>query len=230
MKFRSCLVALICGIFASSAEAQIFGRRARVESHPVPIYPQFYTQPYSVPTPAPAVSGTTVVVTPASNCPCLPAPTGHCSDNCVAPFQLTPSNCPVVRNECDIPFTVTPIQQPVCQTHAFYGPSQKFQDVVNVPVLVETCTEVIKFETVAINLQCCTVSVCVPCKKITEKTQACTSLPKKIDLESFRRKDGMIDVYALNVPGMPTKYVQRQKMSEDEYKVVFRGAPVPMYP
>ncbi len=229
--FARCLFAVgLCGVFATGADAQILGRRARASSAPTYV-------------PAPAAGGiyrsapgwieTLPPQAPLNNCPCDSSPSsGNCNDVCTQPPRIYPNNinCDPEKKCVDIPYTITPINQPDCVKIPFYGPAVPFQAEVLVPVLTETCREEIKFKTIRIPYPCCTIEVCIPCEKCEIKTKSCQLVLKKVDLEAYRRQDKTIDVYVLKVPGMPTKYVQRQKLTEPEYKLAFPGAALPTYP
>jgi hypothetical protein len=130
-----------------------------------------------------------------------------------------------------IPYTITPPSKVDCENFPFYGKPVSFKFEVEIPKIVETCRETWRFETINIILPCCTVYACVPCEKVFTKTKECKKVKRLSELEASRREDGTIDVYVLNVPGMPSKYVERLRLSQPEYIGLFgTTTPVPVYP
>ena len=217
------LIAMAIGALAtSSADAQIFARRARVEVRTAPSMP---AEARVIPTVAAAETAG------ASSCVCGSPIPGHCNGICTAPPTIVPNHCPPEQPVCHkIPRTLTPINS-TCVCYDFYGPPKMFQSMVEVPVIREECRETWKFETIHIPLPCCTVTVCVPCEKCFTKSKVCVKEKKTSKLEAYMREDKTIDVYVLDVPGMPTKYVERLMLGETEYKNIFgSNSPVPTPP
>lgn len=90
----------------------------------------------------------------------------------------------------------------------FYVRCIPFRAPVPVPVLICRETETIEFKTVEIAAErCCKYRVCVPCKKCVTCEKTCELRTKEADLRVCIRPNGNIDIYVLNVPGMPTEWL-----------------------
>ncbi len=227
------LLGISFGLLTSAdAEAQIFRRSS---PQPAPIY-----RTPSYPTPivvsAPTTDAAIVVAPPpmGSACPCGPAIGGVCGGICVAPPKIYPISgvCPPSTTFEEIAYIITPPTPVTCVTIPFYGDGVPFASTVPVPVTTEVCQETWLFETLKLDILCCRVVVCVPCKKVFTKKSECKEVPKaNTKLVAYMRHDNSIDVYVEDkIPGMPTKYVQQLGLSEETFKTTFPGTAVPKPP
>lgn len=90
----------------------------------------------------------------------------------------------------------------------FYVRCVQFRAHVPVPVLICRETETIEFKTVDVVAEpCCKFRVCVPCRKCVKCEKTCELRSKEADLRICIRPNGNIDIYVLNVPGMPTEWL-----------------------
>jgi hypothetical protein len=205
MSSRIILAVTFCLLSVTTADAQIFGRRTRGVVVP-------YIEP------------TAPVVTSHTN-PC-------CDDFCIQPPRIVPNPaCCPPETHC-VPFEdpLLPPGKPNCVQIDFYGPKKDFKGEVEVPIVLEVRRESWNFKTVSVPIPCCTIFVCIPYEKCWTITKECQSKLTKVDLEAYMREDRTIDVYVMNVPGLPRMYIQRQKLTESQYLTHFPGAPVPTPP
>lgn len=232
---RTMWFAVAAGLaLTGSAEAQVF----RGAAHNGPQWgapapgAQYYVGPggqlYYVPgVPTPGVAQ------PPTDpcCPCPPG-SGPCKDDCTNPPRITykPYNCPPSQVCTPIDVTVTPGPTPDCMEIPFYGKPVTSKQKVNVPVRVIECEEVIRFKDYTIDLKCCEITVCVPCERCVVKRERCVEQEREVTVEAYRRRDQTIDVYAIGVAGLPTKYVLKLKMMEQDFKAAYPSAAVPTYP
>lgn len=232
------LAAAVALAVAGSAEAQVFRGRTTSGTSPAPAAPsgtQYYVGPggvlYAAPVP-PAYVAPGVVQSADPCCPCPPGGSGRCKDDCTNQPRITyhPENCPPTQVCKPIGVTITPSPEPECVNIPFYGKPISSKQKVKVPVHYMECEEVIRFEDYTINLKCCSITVCVPCEVCQVKREKCVEQEREVAIEAYRRRDQTIDVYALNVPGLPTKYVLRLKMSEPDFKTAYPGLNPPTYP
>jgi hypothetical protein len=167
---------------------------------------------------------------PGFDCPCPPG-SGGCPGPCTRPqIFYHPERClPELKCE-DIPYEVTPALPGNCIEIPFYGKPVTFKATTKVPVIVVECEEIIEFKDITIRFKCCDVKVCIPCRKCWKKTERCVETDVEVNLEALRRRDQTIDVYALNVPGLPKRFVLRPQMTEAQYKGEFPNKPIPTYP
>lgn len=236
---RICLALVVSLTLAGSAHAQLFrGRTAAgaggMNSAPPP--QRYFAGAdgtiYVVPAnyPGTIIQGN-IISSADPCCPCPPGSSG-CKDDCINPPRIIhkPYNCPPSEVCKPIPVVITPGPGPDCVEIPFYGKPVAFKHKAKVPVVLIECEEVIRFMDYTIDLKCCEIKLCVPCERCIVKREKCVEQEKEVSIEAFRRRDGTIDVYALNVPGLPTKFVLRLKMSESDFKAAYPGHPVPTYP
>ncbi len=101
-------------------------------------------------------------------------------------------------------------------------------DKVCVPVIISSTEEYFKFETKTIDLICCKIDVCVPTERCLRTSKKC-EVRERADtkLQVCRRYNGTIDVYAIDVPGMYTKYVLNMAITDQEFKTLYPNAKAP---
>jgi len=140
-------------------------------------------------------------------------------------------NCPAGPKMCTpIPFDSTLVGKLIeidGGTLPFYKAKSFAKGDVSIPVQKKTTVETIEFGTVTITLPCCEVEICIPCKFCKQDVFVCDTKKELIDIEVAVRQDGTIDVYALNVKGMPKRYVAFLAMSPDAFKKAFPNVPIP---
>jgi hypothetical protein len=224
----------------ASAEAQIFRNRTMYGGpgvvSPAPSAPQYYVGPggtlYAMPSGNPGIVYGGPLQSTDACCPCPPGP-GRCHDDCTNPPRIIykPYNCPPTEDCKPIEVTITPGPKPDCVEIPFYCKCIDFKFTEKVPVRVIECEEIIRFKDYTIDLKCCEITVCVPCERCIVKREKCELRPLEVKIHACRRtKDKTIDVYALDVPGMPTNYVLHLRMSEDEFKKAYPGIAPPVCP
>ena len=99
----------------------------------------------------------------------------------------------------------------VCEETPFYTKCCPVEAHAPVPVIVCKKIETLQFKTHRVSSDpCCAFTVCVPCKKCWKTEKKCELRKTKAKLEVCLRQSGTVDVYVLNVPGMPTKWLWLQ--------------------
>lgn len=152
-------------------------------------------------------------------CDCCSTPTppcGPCNDVCKE-YTIKPGTCSSSTSCTPIPVVYTTPVEPSCEKIPYYINCKKERREALVPKIVETCREFYRFKTIKINI-CCEIEVCVPCEKCCEKKKECKAVKECIDVDvcELQGHPGHYDVYALNVPGMPTKFVLARDISLNE--------------
>jgi hypothetical protein len=72
---------------------------------------------------------------------------------------------------------------------------------------------------------CCTYQVCVVECCCTTTTKGCALHERDVQLQACIRQNDLIDVYVLNVPGMPKRWVRYMGISLNELRGHFRQFP-----
>lgn len=189
------------------------------------------TAGYNTPAAMPAVGHHHPVYPPhgGSDCVC-PTPSGGCPGPCHPP-AIAGHHGGIVRVCKDLPYEITPPEGGTVVIKPYYGKPVAFKADVKVPVAVTECLETIEFKDIYLHVGLCVVRVCVPCAICTDKVERCEERTRpEVAVEAYRRRDNCIDVYALNVPGLPKKFILHPRITEDDYKKEFPGKPVPTYP
>lgn len=167
-----------------------------------------------------AVQGTTNKVP--CNCGCS-NPSGSCWDlggNCITPV-IIPGTCCIETNCKDIPVVFCPQPDINCVKKPAYQECKSEKRKVKVPETKEICEEFLKFKNIDVPFPCCKVQVCVPCAICVKKSKVCEPVIKEITVEICKRWDNSFDVYAINVPGMPTKYVLELAVKQGDLDTKF---------
>jgi hypothetical protein len=107
----------------------------------------------------------------------------------------------------------------------FYRKCVKFEGTVNVPHYVLNKKDTLVFAKRSYSSQCCTFAVCVVECCCTTTKRECDLRPRKVTLEACIRQTGEIDVYVLDVPGMPKRWVLLLGISVNELQQRHREFP-----
>lgn len=143
---------------------------------------------------------------------------GHCTPECKKGLNL-----PEVKTtgECHGTEKCTPIEVHVNgylpeypgDLLKFYKHCYVVTAIVPVPVIEVKQVERCDFKKYTYKVgydkdhKCCEVTVCVPCQSCLVDTKVCVikDLPEKVQI--CERQDGSFDVYVLDAPGMPQKWL-----------------------
>ena len=104
---------------------------------------------------------------------------------------------------------ITPGIETVTTDEKFYVKCDDYEAKVPIPVLETRTTEQCDFKKYTYTVECCTITVCVPCQKCTTTYKNCTLKPseKPYKIRICERRNGKVDVYVLSVPGMPEQWM-----------------------
>lgn len=201
------LFLLVCGITVLTLNATpgFAGRgRAYVQHQPYVAQSAAIAQ---IPAPAPAPVATSVGVSCCDHDPSIPC-TPECKKGKNDP--VVTSKCPPGSEDCKpIPIEVVPGIEKIETDEKFYVKCDNYEAKVPVPVLEVKKTERCEFKKYTYSVDCCEITVCVPCKRcVTESKKCVTKIsdkPQKIRI--CERRDGTVDVYVLDVPGMPKQWL-----------------------
>ena len=175
----------------------------------------------AAPTPAAAPAGSKTV-SGVSCCPCNGG-TGKCTPECKKGKNEpeVSSLCPPGTTECkDIPVVVDGSLETTTSEEKFYVSEEPYEAFVKVPAIEIKSTERCEFKRIKYKVDCCEISVCVPCQSCITKSKKCvlnTSKVKHKILVKLRR-DGTYDVYVLDVPGMPKQYLVVNEGTKQDVK------------
>jgi len=100
----------------------------------------------------------------------------------------------------------------------FYRKCVKFEGNVQVPHYVLDKKDTLLFAKRSYSSPCCTFQVCVVECCCTNTTKDCALRERKVALEACIRQTGEIDVYVLDVPGMPKRWVLLLGITLDELR------------
>ena len=134
-------------------------------------------------------------------------------DDCVCtslPFTMVCNGkCRPECHEHDIPVKPGSELPPApCPNQSFYSWQFPFRCVKKTPHLQICCYETYHFKSWTECKECCDITTCVPCKRVECKTKRCVEYPIEVHFIAKRRTGtGRWDVYAENVPGMPSSFL-----------------------
>lgn len=170
--------------------------------------------------PTPAANSTTVT-SGVSCCPCNGG-TGPCKPDC-AKGKNEPkveSKCPPGTENCkDIPIVVEGKLDESIIDEKFYEECKPYKAKVPVPKIEIKKTEKCEFKKYTYKVDCCEVTVCVPCRTCTSESKKCVIKEKSDvdhELRVCKRRDGTYDVYVIGVPGMPKEWLLYMEANKDE--------------
>ncbi len=171
------------------------------------IYPDGSVR-YEAAAPAAAPSGATTV-SGVSCCPCNGG-TGTCTPACEKGKNApkVESKCPPGSTTCkDIPVVVAGDLVTTTVEELFYVECKPNEAVVPVPAIEIKKTELCEFKKHTYKVDCCEITVCVPCRTCKTESKKCVISSGKHKLRVCLRRDGTYDVYVLDVPGMPKEWL-----------------------
>ncbi|SFI18303.1 hypothetical protein [Planctomicrobium piriforme] len=160
---------------------------------------------------APAVD---VAAAPSSTSCCCSGGSGPCTPACKKGLNL-----PEVKGECGNPKTdckpITPEIDHNITTRdehiPFYKKCIDIKGYVPIPVLLKKTVEKCEFKKITYKIDCCEITVCVPCQKCVTISKDCVQelSKEKYDIRvCYRYTDPtIIDVYVLNAPGLPKEWL-----------------------
>jgi len=130
------------------------------------------------------------------------------------------TTCVPVDNKPDgelpsVPGTYTP----------FYKKCVDFTGKLDVPHYVLNKADTLMFAKKSYSSPCCTYQVCVVECCCTTTTKGCALHERDVQLQACIRQNDLIDVYVLNVPGMPKRWVRYMGISLNELRGHFRQFP-----
>lgn len=196
-----------------------------VDSYSTPAPVQEYRVPVSG---GPVVSGT-------GPCDCSNGHTADCVANIRCRISVTgTSSTPKKRPVLDHPdLVVVPPSADDCEPDVkkipFYDGDEKGTGQVNLPKKQAVCKEVYHFKNETYTVCGCTIKVCIPCKIEIEEKCDCVPTPTSIPLVArIRRSTGSgpvkADIWAYEVPGLPSKAVLATDVASTEANSLFPGA------
>lgn len=104
------------------------------------------------------------------------------------------------------------------ETHSFYDRTVDLKATLALPALVNRTTEEILFEKRKFKSACCEYEVCVPVERSETKTVDCRLYSREVEVRvcyrSASNEEKPVDVYVLNVPGMPPEWVYLKNIPE----------------
>jgi hypothetical protein len=150
--------------------------------------------------------------------------------NCTPILTPRPERCPPGKEICtkiNVPPTTGKLPSYDGGKTLYCKQTIKGKANIDVPVEVVFQQQTFKFGTITIPLPCCDVTICVPCEECWIPTKRCElrSLPQT--LEFCIRYDDRIDVYALDVPGMPNRYLVHLGLTRDRFQQLFPNIQLP---
>lgn len=224
--FKFQFAAFCLFVSATLASAQVY--------YPQVYHPQVYqpVQTYSQPT--------VVYSQPVYSAPVMmPASTGQLSTSVSCCSSPPSADCPDCKytdgirithtGNCTGGTTYKPYEVRCEATLAKRTETVKFyKDIIKKPLMSEVpeeytvVYETVEFKECVVNLPCCKLEFCIPCRLVcTEKTE-CRMVKQNINVElRVRTSNSHIDVVAVKVPGMPTEYLLGRDLSKDEVKKRF---------
>ncbi len=161
--------------------------------------------------PASAPANSTTVVSGVSCCPCNGG-TGPCTPSCDKgknPPKVE-SKCPPGTEICtDIPVVVEGKLDESIIDEKFYVNCHDSEAIVPVPAIEIKKSEKCEFKKHTYKIDCCEITVCVPCRPCTSQSKKCVTKLSSVKhkLRVCERRDGSYDVYVIGVPGMPKEWL-----------------------
>lgn len=134
--------------------------------------------------------------------------------------DCTTRDCVEIKNRAvgdlpSVPGTYTP----------FYKECIKFNGTVKIPHHVLNKQDELLFAKKSYAVDCCKFTVCVVQCCCTTTTKGCDLRPLQVKLEACIRQNGLIDVYVLNVPGMPERWVYLMGIGLNDLRTQFSEFP-----
>ncbi len=198
-----CAIALVVAAQGQGAQAQ---QQVRVTYPDGSVRFETAAAPAAAAAPAPAGTKT---VSGVSCCPCNGG-TGNCTPACRLGINEPEinSNCPDGTTVCtDIPVELGEPLVPTTVEEMFYDSETPHRATVTVPGIEIRTTERCEFKRHTYMVDCCEITVCVPCRSCKTTSKRCVPKRAEHDILVKLRKDGTYDVFVLNVPGMPKQWL-----------------------
>jgi len=173
---------------------------------------------------------------PASTKPCnpcgdgtTPVPGGQCKKDNPVELETIPNHPDCTdRKDCK------PVHNPQKgeletvrnKPTGFYLCCKDFQGTTAIPVIVIDAREELLFGKQTYGDKCCKYTVCVVTECCCIETKKCANKNKHVNMQACLRHDGdTVDVYVVNEPGFPVRWVLHLGLTKAEYKTKFPNGP-----
>ena len=232
------LLGLACATPSIAQEYQLLNPRIETEfvSAQPPsalLAPVPASQPtYSAPTPA---LHSAAAALPAAPCAEIqPVNLDHCDDCVNFRFPIVIHHRPhpncqggvTPGKELPVEFTPGDFERVPGTVLGYYDFEISFHGPTKVPVIQQNGEYQLVFKKLRFSKDCCDIEVCVPCRHDLHVTGGvCRADTRVVQLVARRvRKTGAIDIYAVNVPGMPKEYLIHRNLTLAAAHAEFPGS------